>query len=221
MQANFSIAEENYIKSIYHLQQATGEVNTNALANHLNTKAASVTDMLKKLQAKNLLNYLPYKGFKLSREGNKAAVMIIRRHRLWEFFLVDKLHFSWDEIHEVAEELEHIRSKKLIDRLDEFLGYPKFDPHGDPIPDSSGKIDELKQLPLANLPVNKQAVITSVVNQSNELLSFLSSRNIAIGTVLEVKDKLPFDNSVEIKFRNRQSINISEQVAKAIQVNPL
>ncbi len=221
MQANFSITEENYIKSIYHLQQATGEVNTNTLANHLNTKAASVTDMLKKLQAKNLLNYLPYKGFKLSREGNKAAVMIIRRHRLWEFFLVDKLHFNWEEIHEVAEELEHIRSKKLIDKLDEFLGFPKFDPHGDPIPDSSGKIDELKQLPLANLPVNKQAVITSVLNQSNELLAFLSSRNIAIGTVLEVKDKLPFDNSVEIKFRNKQSINISEQVAKAIQVNPL
>ncbi|MFT4152442.1 metal-dependent transcriptional regulator [Parafilimonas sp.] len=221
MQANFSIAEENYIKSIYHLQQEGGEVSTNALAGHLNTKAASVTDMLKKLQAKHLLNYLPYKGFKLSREGSKAALIIIRRHRLWEFFLVDKLHFNWEEVHEVAEELEHVRSKKLVDKLDEFLDYPKFDPHGDPIPDSNGKIDELKQLPLANLPLNKRAVITSVLNQSNELLAFLSSRNIAIGTVLEVKHKLPFDNSVEIKFRNRQSINISEQVAKAIQVNPL
>ena len=221
MSTNFSIAEENYIKSIYHLQQLSDEVSTNALANHLSTKAASVTDMLKKLQAKNLLNYNPYKGFRLSREGNKAALMIIRRHRLWEFFLVDKLHFNWEEVHEVAEELEHVRSKKLIDKLDEFLGYPKFDPHGDPIPDSNGKIDEIKQLPLSHLPPNKQAIITSVLNQSSELLSFLSSRNIVIGTTLEVKRKLPFDNSVEIKFKNKQSLNISEQVANAIQVNPL
>ena len=221
MSANFSTAEENYIKSIYHLQQLNNEVSTNALAHHLNTAPASVTDMLKKLQAKNLVNYNPYKGFKLSREGNKAALMIIRRHRLWEFFLVDKLEFSWEEVHEVAEELEHVRSKKLVDRLDAFLRYPKLDPHGDPISDSNGKISEVEQLPLSDLPLNKQAVITSVQDQSSELLSFLSSQNIAIGTTLEVKSRLPFDNSVEIKFKNRQSINISERVANAIHVNPL
>ncbi len=221
MSANFSVSEENYIKSIYHLQQANDSVSTNALAHQLNTKPASVTEMLKKLQVKGLLNYNPYKGFRLSREGNKAALIIIRRHRLWEFFLVDKLQFSWEEVHEVAEELEHVRSKKLVDKLDVFLRHPKFDPHGDPIPDSSGKISVLEQLPLAHLPLNKQAVITSVQNQSSELLSFLSSRNIIIGTKLEVKRRLPFDNSIEIKFKNRQSINISEQVANAIQVNPL
>jgi DtxR family transcriptional regulator, Mn-dependent transcriptional regulator len=219
--ANFSISEENYIKSIYHLQQANDSVSTNALAHQLNTKPASVTEMLKKLQVKGLLNYNPYKGFRLSREGNKAALIIIRRHRLWEFFLVDKLQFSWEEVHEVAEELEHVRSKKLVDKLDVFLGHPKFDPHGDPIPDSNGKISAQEQLPLAHLPLNKQAVITSVQNQSSELLSFLSSCNIIIGTKLEVKRRLPFDNSIEIKFKNRQSINISEQVANAIQVNPL
>ena len=221
MSANFSISEENYIKSIYHLQQANDSVSTNALAHQLNTKPASVTEMLKKLQVKGLLNYNPYKGFRLSREGNKAALIIIRRHRLWEFFLVDKLQFSWEEVHEVAEELEHVRSKKLVDKLDVFLGHPKFDPHGDPIPDSNGKISMQEQLPLAHLPLNKQAVITSVQNQSSELLSFLSSRNIIIGTKVEVKRRLPFDNSIEIKFKNRQSINISEQVANAIQVNPL
>lgn len=221
MSANFSISEENYIKSIYHLQQANDSVSTNALAHQLNTKPASVTEMLKKLQVKGLLNYNPYKGFRLSREGNKAALIIIRRHRLWEFFLVDKLQFSWEEVHEVAEELEHVRSKKLVDKLDVFLGHPKFDPHGDPIPDSNGKISVLEQLPLAHLALNKQAVITSVQNQSSELLSFLSSQNIIIGTKLEVKRRLPFDNSIEIKFKNRQSINISEQVANAIQVNPL
>jgi DtxR family Mn-dependent transcriptional regulator len=217
---NFSIAEENYIKSVYHLQHEQESVSTNALANHLKTKPASVTDMLKKLHAKGLLNYNHYKGFRLSREGNKAALIIIRRHRLWEFFLVDKLQFSWEEVHEVAEELEHVRSRKLVDKLDFFLGHPKFDPHGDPIPDSSGRISMQEQLPLSDLPLNKQAIITSVQDQSSELLSFLSSRNIVIGTRLEVKRKLPFDNSIEIKFR-KQSINISEQVANAIQVNPL
>lgn len=221
MLPNYSVSEENYIKSIYHLQQANESVSTNALADHLKAKPASITDMLKKLQAKGLLNYNPYKGFRLSREGNKAALIIIRRHRLWEFFLVDQLRFSWEEVHEVAEELEHVRSKKLVDKLDAFLGFPKFDPHGDPIPDNNGKISMQHQLPLSDLPLNKQAVITSVQNQSSELLSFLSSRNIIIGTKLEVKRKLPFDNSIEIKFKNRQSISVSEQVANAIQVNPL
>jgi DtxR family Mn-dependent transcriptional regulator len=218
---NLSIAEENYIKSIYHLQQLHESVNTNALADHLKTKPASITDMLKKLQSKGLVLYNPYKGVKLSRDGNKAALIIIRRHRLWEVFLVDQLHFSWEEVHEVAEELEHVRSKKLIDKLATFLGHPKFDPHGDPIPDSNGKVSMRQQLPLSELPLNKQAEITSVQNQSTELLSFLTSQNIMIGTRLEVKRKLPFDNSVEIKFKNRQSLNISEQVANAIQVNPL
>ncbi len=221
MLPNYSVSEENYIKSIYHLQQSNESVSTNALADHLKAKPASITDMLKKLQAKGLLNYNPYKGFRLSRDGNKAALIIIRRHRLWEYFLVDQLRFSWEEVHEVAEELEHVRSKKLVDKLDAFLGFPKFDPHGDPIPDNNGKISMQQQLPLSNLPLNKQAVITSVQNQSSELLSFLSSRNIIIGTKLEVKRKLPFDNSIEIKFKNRQSISISEQVANAIQVNPL
>lgn len=215
------MAEENYIKSVYHLQQQNDSVSTNALAAHLKAKPASVTDMLKKLQAKGLLQYSPYKNFRLSREGNKAALMIIRRHRLWEFFLVDKLHFNWEEVHEVAEELEHVRSKKLVDKLDAFLGYPGFDPHGDPIPDANGRINMQQQLPLSHLPLNKQAIITSVQNQSNELLSFLTSQNIMIGTKLEVKRKLPFDNSLEIKFKNKQSLNISEQIANAIQVNPL
>ena len=221
MTPNYSVAEENYIKSIYHLQQINESVSTNALADHLKAKPASITDMLKKLQAKSLLNYNPYKGFRLSREGNKAALIIIRRHRLWEFFLVDQLHFSWEEVHEVAEELEHVRSKKLVDKLDAFLNFPKFDPHGDPIPDANGKISLQQQLPLSDLPLNKQAVITSVQNQASELLSFLSSRNIIIGTKLEVKRRLPFDNSVEIKFKSRQSLILSEQVANAIRVNPL
>ncbi len=221
MPPNYSVSEENYIKSIHYLQQVNEAVSTSALAEHLNAKPASITEMLKKLQAKGLLLYNPYKTFRLSKEGNKVALIIIRRHRLWEFFLVDKLQFSWEEVHEVAEELEHVRSKKLIDKLDAFLSYPKFDPHGDPIPDANGKINIQQQLPLSRLPLNKQAVITAVQDQSSELLSFLSSLNIVIGTRLEIKRRLAFDNSLEIKCRNKQAVNISEQVAKAIQVNPL
>lgn len=221
MQPNFTVAEENYIKSIYHLQQAEGTVSTNALAERLKTKAASISDMLKKLQAKGLVNYNRYKGFRLSREGNKAALAIIRRHRLWEYFLVDQLHFSWEDVHEVAEQLEHVSSRKLVDKLDAFLGYPKFDPHGDPIPDSNGKINFREQIPLVNLPLHTAAVITSVKSESSDLLSFLSSRKITIGTKLEVKRRLDFDNSLEVKVKSGQPMHISERVANAIHVNPL
>ena len=221
MSSNLSVAEENYIKSIYHLQQDAESVTTNALADHIKTKPASVTDMLKKLQLKNLLNYNPYKGFRLSKEGNKAALNIIRRHRLWEYFLVNQLQFNWEEVHDVAEQLEHVISRKLVDKLDAFLGYPKFDPHGDPIPDGNGKINYQQQMPLVNLPLNTMAIITSVQNQSSDLLTFLSNRDIHIGTKVEVKQKLSFDNSLEVKIKNRQSFHVSEQVANAIQVNPL
>ncbi len=221
MLPNLSTSEENYIKSIYYLQQGFDSVTTNALADHIKNKPASVTDMLKKLQLKNLLNYHPYKGFRLSKEGNKAALNVIRRHRLWEYFLVNQLHFSWEEVHEVAEQLEHVTSNKLIDKLDWFLGFPKFDPHGDPIPDNSGKISQRQQMPLLSLPLNTVAIITSVQNQSSDLLAFLSNQKINIGTRLEVKQKQSFDNSLEVKIKNRQSFNVSEQVATAIQVNPL
>lgn len=221
MLPNLSTSEENYIKSIYYLQQGFDSVTTNALADHIKNKPASVTDMLKKLQLKNLLNYHPYKGFRLSKEGNKAALNVIRRHRLWEYFLVNQLHFSWEEVHEVAEQLEHVTSIKLIDKLDWFLDFPKFDPHGDPIPDNSGKISQRQQIPLLSLPLNTVAIITSVQNQSSDLLAFLSNQKIYIGTRLEVKQKLTFDNSLEVKIKNRQSFHVSEQVATAIQVNPL
>ena len=221
MSSNFSIAEENYIKSIYHLQQADENVSTNALADRLKTKPASITDMLKKLQGKGLINYNKYKGFRLSKEGNKAALIIIRRHRLWEYFLVDQLQFNWEDVHEVAEQLEHVSSRKLVDKLDAFLGHPRFDPHGDPIPDSNGRINARHQMPLLSLPLNTAAVITSVTSQSSDLLTFLSSRKIKLGTKLEVRRRLDFDNSLEVKIKNRQSLHISEQVANAIQVNPL
>jgi DtxR family transcriptional regulator, Mn-dependent transcriptional regulator len=217
----FSTSEENYIKAIYHLQQTDGNVTTNELAAELNTKAASVTDMLKKLKTKKLVNYEKYQGFRLSAEGRKIALTVIRKHRLWEYFLVEKLHFGWDEVHEVAEELEHITSKKLIDKLDAFLDHPKFDPHGDPIPDSHGKMITLKQVNLLDLPLNEAAEIVAVGSQSTELLELLRHKNLNIGMVIEVKKKFAFDHSMEIKIKSQPPFIISQQLAQALFVRPI
>jgi DtxR family Mn-dependent transcriptional regulator len=215
---SFTITEENYIKAIFHLQQEDGNVSTNELAAELNTKAASVTDMLKKLKTKKLLSYERYKGVRLSVEGKKLALAIVRKHRLWEFFLVNNLQFGWDEVHEVAEELEHITSKKLVDKLDAFLGFPKFDPHGDPIPDGHGRMMIQAQINLIDLPPNKMAEVSAVGSQSTELLELLKHKNIGIGTRLEVKRKFSFDHSIEIKVKNQTAFTISQQLAQALFV---
>jgi DtxR family Mn-dependent transcriptional regulator len=215
---NFSTSEENYIKAIFHLQQEDSTVTTNEVAAALKTKPASVTDMMKKLKTKKLLHYQPYQGFRLSNEGNKVALGIIRRHRLWEFFLAEKLKFSWDEVHEVAEHLEHVSNKKLIDKLDEFLGFPRVDPHGDPIPDADGRIETSRQVCLTDLPLNKPATVSHVSDQSTEILELLKHKSIGIGTRLEVKKKFDFDNSMEIKSGRLPVLTISEQLAKNIFV---
>jgi DtxR family Mn-dependent transcriptional regulator len=215
---NYSTSEENYIKAIYHLQHADGTVTTNELAAELRTKPASITDMMKKLRDKKLVHYQAYRGFKLSNDGRKLALLIVRRHRLWEYFLAEKLKFNWDEVHSVAEDLEHVGSKKLIDKLDEFLGFPRFDPHGDPIPDSNGKIETSKQICLRDLPLNKTGLVCHVSDQSKEMLEVLGHKNIGLGTKLEVKRKFEFDNSMEIKAGRQPSFTISDQVAENIFV---
>jgi len=214
----FSSSKENYIKAIFHLQQTDGIVTTNDLARELQTKPASVTDMLKKLKAQKLLLYEKYQGFRLSTEGKKIALQIIRKHRLWECFLLEKLRFGWEEVHEIAEELEHITSKKLVDRLDEFLGFPKTDPHGDPIPDSNGKFKSRQHILLSDLPPNKPAVVSNIGDQSIEMLELLKHKSITLGMKLEVKKKFTFDRSLELKTKNQSSITISEEVAKNVFV---
>ena len=214
---NFTISEENYLKAIYHLQERKGNVSTKALAEKLQTRPASVTDMMKKLSSKKLLHYKPYYGFSLSKEGEKIAVFIIRRHRLWEYFLSEKLKFNWNEVHQLAEELEHVRNKQLINRLDEYLGFPQADPHGDPIPDKNGKIKSIRKTSLIDLPFHQFATVHQVTNQSKELLEVLEHKNITIGTKLEVKKHFGFDKSVEVKIRNT-TVTISEQLAKNIFV---
>ena len=215
---NYSISEENYIKAIYRLQGTGGTVTTNALANELSTKPASITDMMKKLKIKKLLHYQPYQGFHLTQEGNRVALGIIRRHRLWEFFLAEKLKFTWDEVHEVAEELEHVSNKKLIDKLDEFLGFPRVDPHGDPIPDANGKIEVMKNINLSDLPLHQPATVSNVSDQSSAILELLEHKKIQIGTRLEVKKKFDYDESLEIKIGRSPAITISKQLALNIFV---
>ena len=215
----YSSSKENHLKAIFHLQEANGNVTTNELAAALQTRPASVTDMLKKLKEQKLLLYEKYKGFRLSSEGRKVALQIILKHRLWEYFLVEKLQFGWDEVHDVAEELEHISSKKLIDQLDAFLGFPKKDPHGDPIPDSNGKLTIPRQVDLLHLPLQLVAEVSGIGDQSAEMLELLSHKNIQIGSKLEIRKKFAFDNSLELKIKNHQPITISEHVAKNIFVS--
>lgn len=215
---NFSNSEENYLKAIFHLELDHGTVTTNALAEKLNARPASITDMLKKLSAKNLVVYKPYYGFYLNTEGKKIAISIIRRHRLWEYFLSQKLAFAWDEVHVIAEELEHVSNKKMIDKLDAFLNFPQFDPHGDPIPDSKGKIRPANKLTLDQLPLNQPAVVTRVSNQSTEMLELLQLKRISIGSVIEVKKHFVFDGSLTIKLKPNKTEMISEQLAKNIFV---
>jgi DtxR family Mn-dependent transcriptional regulator len=216
---NVSSSKENYIKAIYHLQEEDGIVTTNALARQIDTRAASVTDMLKKLKNQKLVLYEKYRGFRLSPEGKKLALQIIRKHRLWELFLVKKLRFGWEEVHEMAEELEHITSKKLVDRLDEFLGYPKTDPHGDPIPDSNGKYAVKKQFSLTEMKLNSSGVVSNIADQSPGMLELLRDKGLSIGTRVEIKRRFAFDDSVELKVKNVSPVTISGNVAKKVFVS--
>ncbi|MBT8384905.1 MAG: metal-dependent transcriptional regulator [Bacteroidia bacterium] len=208
-----SQAEENYIKAIYSLEtQSDKGVSTNMIANKIQTKASSVTDMIKKLSEKQLVVYKKYQGVQLSKKGKKVAMLIVRKHRLWESFLVDKLNFSWDEVHVIAEQLEHIKSEKLIERLDRFLEYPSVDPHGDPIPDKDGNIEKRNKVKLSALKENEQSILLSVKDSSADFLKYLNKKKIAIGNTIKVLSVEPFDRSMHIEMNSKQFI-ISENVA--------
>ncbi len=197
-----SVAEENYLKAIYSLTYDSGVeyTGTNLIAEKLTVKAASITDMLQRLADKKLINYKKYKGVKLSSKGLKLAIQIVRKHRLWEVFLVDKLHFSWDEVHDIAEQLEHIKSDILVERLDKFLGFPSQDPHGDPIPDAGGKFHELKQKELSLCVAGDRVIFSGVKSHSPQFLQHLTSVGFKLGCKFEVIQVNAFDGLAEIKF---------------------
>jgi len=213
-----SLTEENYLKAIYHLSDGGSKsVLTNDLAAAMNTKAASVTDMIKKLSAKTVINYEKYYGVNVTSKGKNEALMVIRKHRLWETFLVEKLGFSWDEVHEVAEQLEHINSNRLIEKLDEFLGFPKVDPHGDPIPDNKGKLKVLPKIAIDQLNIGYQGKIAAVKDSDSNLLKYLDKIGAKPGTNLKILGKEAYDDSMEVLIDDHR-VFISKEVSQNILV---
>ena len=215
-----SLAEENYLKAIYKLQEnGKGSIATNDIAGKMVTTAASVTDMLKKLSRKKLIRYKKYYGLTLTELGKKTALTVIRKHRLWEMFLVKVLKFKWDEVHEMAEQLEHIRSEKLIQNIDNVLNHPKFDPHGDPIPDTHGKIVIERSISLADAKRNSNYVMHGVIDHSDSFLQLLDKSGIVLGSKIKIKDIQPYDKSLSILLNEKKRLFISSQIAKNILVS--
>ncbi len=210
-----SHTEENYLKAIYKINEALQKAaSTNAISKKMQTSAASVSDMLKRLAEKKLIHYEKYKGVTLTEKGNKTATTLIRKHRLWEVFLVNKLHFSWDKVHDIAEELEHIKSDLLIERLDNYLGHPKFDPHGDPIPDKDGHFTYRQQTPLSNLKVGDQGIIVGVQEHSTPFLQYLDQMKLTLGVQLKVIDQFEYDSSIKVSTLDNIEINLTDKVAQ-------
>ncbi|MDW5289467.1 metal-dependent transcriptional regulator [Formosa sp. PL04] len=214
-----TLSEENYLKAIYHLgKQGSVAVSTNAIAEKIESKASSVTDMVKKLAEKKLANYIKYQGVSLTEKGRLIAALVVRKHRLWEVFLVEKLNFSWDEVHVVAEQLEHIKSLKLVNELDAFLGCPTHDPHGDPIPDKDGNISPIKSINILEIKNGSEGILAFVKDSSEVFLKYLNKNNLALGDTIKVLDFEPFDNSLTIETASQKMI-ISQEVAKNLYLS--
>ncbi len=213
-----SYAEENYLKAILKLSGSPdGTVSTNAIAAQLNTSAASVTDMLKKLSDKELITYQRYKGASLTDDGQRIATTLVRKHRLWEVFLVQSLGMTWDEVHEIAEELEHIQSDRLIDRLDHFLGHPKFDPHGDPIPNAQGKYTLRAQIPLSELKPGQEGIVIGVREDETSFLKHLNEKGLTLGKSIKVITNDDYDNTLSLQVEGHE-LNLSGKVARNIMI---
>jgi DtxR family Mn-dependent transcriptional regulator len=215
-----SFTEENYLKAIYYLQQESdaNEVSVNDIAEKMSTRPATVTDMLRKLSDKKLIKYEKYKKTQLSKTGHDCAVQIVRKHRLWEVFLHEKLQFSWDEVHEVAEELEHIRSAKLTERLDEFLGFPRFDPHGDPIPNAAGEVSPASNTTLSESEVGMILKLVAVKDTSSAFLQHLERFGLYIGVSLSIEEVLPFDHSVMVSIGKAVPVMLSNKITTNLLV---
>jgi DtxR family transcriptional regulator, Mn-dependent transcriptional regulator len=216
----YTPSEENYLKSIYLLgKQGNNKVSVTALASTLGNNPASVIDMLKKLTEKKLIEYDKVVGARLNNTGNETALLVIRKHRLWELFLQNKLGFTWDEVHEIAEQLEHVHHDELADRLDKFLGFPQFDPHGDPIPDKNGKFPEIKSCPLSECKQQESGFVVGLADMSSVFLKYLDKVGIKIGTGITLVDNNAFDNSLDIKINGKTKIHLSQQAAQNILVS--
>ena len=216
-----SFTEGNHLKAIFHLSSdGNKDVSTNAIADSLKTKAPSVTDMLKKLFEKKLVSYKKYQGSFLTADGRKTALNIIRKHRLWEVFLVNKLNFNWDEVHDIAEQLEHIKSEKLINELDKFLDYPAKDPHGDPVPNPAGFIKYTTKLVLSDLAIGETGKFVGIKDSSSTFLKLLDKRKISLGSNIKVLHQEDFDQSIYIGL-DETNLTISVKSANNIYVTKI
>lgn len=214
-----SFTEENYLKTIFHLSEKTdGPVATNSISEVMGNKAASVTDMLKKLSEKELINYVKYQGVSLTNKGKNTAIAIIRKHRLWEVFLVEKLGFKWDKVHDIAEELEHIKAAELVDRLDAFLGYPTHDPHGDPIPNSRGEFQKNEWISLAKMNPGEKGILSGVSEHSTVFLQYLEHQGLLLGTRVQLVEIMAYDGSLKLVINQNQSLSISREAAKNLLI---
>lgn len=214
-----SETEENYLKAIFKIgQRTTYPVSTNAIAQELGTSAASVTDMLKRLAEKSYVRYEKYKGAHLTDTGDSVARQLVRKHRLWEVFLVEKLDFSWSEVHDIAEQLEHIQAPTLTERLSDFLGNPKYDPHGDPIPDASGRMEQRHGGLLCDAPVREQVVIVGVREHSNPFLEYLEQQGLVLGTRLTVLERYAYDDSARVTRSDGATLSLSDKVCRQLYV---
>jgi len=207
-------AEENYLKAIFKIAEREDKpVQTNAIAGAMNTAAASVTDMLKRLAEKQLIRYEKYRGVQLTESGHRLATILIRKHRLWETFLVKKLGFAWDQVHDLAEQLEHIQGDALTTRLDQFLGYPRFDPHGDPIPDADGRWVHLDQISLSDMAPGERGKVTNVTDDSTVFLQYLNQLGLALDSEIELLERFAYDNSVRVNIDGVETV-LSEKVCE-------
>jgi DtxR family Mn-dependent transcriptional regulator len=214
----YTLSEENYLKAIYRLSDDGVKASTSAIAAMLENNPASVVDMLKKMKKKGLIDYDKKSGAELTTKGNKTALIVIRKHRLWEFFLHEKLRYSWDEIHEIAEQLEHIQHPDLADRLDKFLGFPKYDPHGDPIPQADGKMAKTSKITLSELSIGKTSHVVGVKDSSVPFLQYLQKLDVGIGTKITLIETIPYDSSLVVKIEKRPQTTVSRRFAENIYV---
>lgn len=217
-----SLVEENYLKALFTLSQDNnGEVSVNDLSKHLDIKMPTVTNMMKKLAAKKLVHYESYKPLRLTEKGKKEAALVIRKHRLTEMYLVEKMGFGWDEVHEIAEQIEHIRAPEFFAKMDELLNYPKIDPHGSPIPDKEGRIEWNEYSKLSDCKEGDSVIVTAVINTSDEFLKFLNSRAISLGVRIRVEYKEPFDNTMIVSYGQHPREALSHIVCESLLVEKI
>jgi len=213
-----SLTEENYLKALFNIASEAGEVNVNELSKRLGIKMPTVTSMMKRLAEKKLVHYESYKPLRLTEKGKKEAGLIIRKHRLTEMFLAEKMNFGWEDVHDVAEQIEHIQSPAFFDKMDELLGYPKIDPHGSPIPDKNGKVNSKEYNKLSECKAGETVKLSAVINTSSEFLKYLNSRELRLGLKIKIKSVEAFDKSMIVTYGKRTTEVLSNIVCDRLLV---